>query len=158
MDINATLFGQMLTFALLVWFTMKYVWPPILHALEQREQKIAAALQAAEQNKIELAQTLIKVQEQLVASKIQVDSLLKQALERSEQIIEEAKQKALHENQRIVAAAQTEIQQQIQKEKALLFKEVVNIVIKGVEHILQKNMGSEIDLALLNKFIGDQVS
>ena len=158
MDINATLFGQMLTFALLVWFTMKYVWPPILDVLKQREQKIAAGLQAAEQNKVELAQTLIKVEERLAASKIQADSLLKQAVERSDQIIEEAKQKALNENQRIVAAAQTEIQQQIQKEKALLFKEVVDIIIKGAEHILQKNMGSEADLVLLNKFIEDQAS
>lgn len=156
MDINATLFGQILTFALLVWFTMKYVWPPILHALEERQQKIAAGLQAAEQNKIELAQTLIKVDEQLTASKIQADILLKQAVERSEQIIEEAKQKAMAENQRIVAAAQIEIQQQIQKEKAALFKEVVDLVIKGSEHILQKNMTAETDLALLNKFIEDQ--
>ena len=158
MEINATLLGQLITFAILVWFTMKYVWPPILHALEERQQKIAAGLQAAEQNKIELAQTLIKVEEQLAASKIQADILLKQAVERSEQIIEEAKQKAMAENQRIIAAAQVEIQQQIQKEKAHLFKEVVDIVIKGAEYILQKNMNSETDLALLNKFIEDQAS
>ena len=158
MDINATLFGQMLTFALLVWFTMKYVWPPVLHALEERQQKIAAGLQAAEQNKIELAQTLIKVEEQLAASKVQADILLKQAVERSEQIIEEAKQKAMVENQRIIAAAQVEIKQQIQKEKAVLFKEVVDIAIKGAEYILQKNMSSETDMVLLNKFIEDQTS
>lgn len=158
MDINATLFGQMLTFALLVWFTMKYVWPPIFHALEERQQKIAAGLQAAEQNKIELAQTLIKVEEQLAASKMQADVLLKQAVQQSDRIIEEAKQKAMAENQRIIAAAQVEIQRQMQKEKAALFKEVVGIVIKGAEHILQKNMSSETNLTLLNKFIEDQAS
>ena len=156
MDINATLFGQIITFVLLVWFTMKFVWPPILQALEKRQQEIAAGLQAAEQSKTEWAQTLIKVEEELRAAKMQADNLLKKAAERAEQIIEEAKQKAIIENQRIVAAAQGEIEQQIEKEKTVLFKDVGNMVIKGLEYMLQKNMNAETDLELLNKFIQDQ--
>ena len=155
MDINATLLGQMLTFALLVWVTMKYIWPPILHALEERQQKIAAGLQAAEQSKLELAETLVKVEQQLAAARVQSDVLLKQATERAEQIIEEAKQKAKQENERIVASAQVEIRQEIDKAKTELFKEVINIAIKGAEHILEKNIRPDVDVALLNKFIQD---
>jgi F-type H+-transporting ATPase subunit b len=152
-DINATLLGQMLTFALLVWFTMKYIWPPVLHALEERQQKIAAGLQAAEQNSLVLAQTLLKVEEQLAAARMESDVLLKQATIRAEQIVEEARLKAKKENERIIASAQVEIQQTIEKAKTELFKEVVNIAIKGAEHILQKNIQPDVDDTLFNEFI-----
>ena len=155
-DINATLFGQMLTFALLVWFTMKYVWPPILQALEIRQQKIAAGLHAAEQSKLELAQTKIQVEEQLMACKKRVDGLLKEAEKGAEDILHQAKQEADKEYHRTIAAAQDDIKQQLQQEKTVLFSQVVDIVIKATEHILQKSVGPETDLVLLNQFIRDQ--
>jgi F-type H+-transporting ATPase subunit b len=155
LNINATLLGQMLTFALLVWVTMKYIWPPVLKALEERQQKIAEGLHAAERSKLELADTLARVEQQLAAAKRQSDILLKQAAQRAEQIVEEAKQKAKHENERIVASAQIEIRQEIEKAKTQLFKEVADIAIKAAEHILQKNIQPDVDAALFNKFIQD---
>ncbi len=158
MDINATLLGQMLTFALLVWFMMKYIWPPVLHALEERQQKIAEGLKAAEQNKHKLAETLAIVEEKLAAVRAESDVLLKEAGLRAEQIIEEAKIKGQEENERIVALAQDEIQRTIEQAKVELFKEVVNLAIKGAEHILQKNIQSDADAAFLNKLIIDNIS
>lgn len=155
MDINATLLGQILTFALLVWFTMKYIWPPVLRALDERQQKIAAGLQAAEQSKLELAETLVKVEEQLMAARGECNILIKQATQRAEQIIEEAKLTAKTEQRRITAQAQSDIRQEIEKAKAELFKETVHIAIKCAEHILQKNVHLDVDKNLLNQFIQD---
>ncbi|HSW70618.1 MAG TPA: F0F1 ATP synthase subunit B, partial [Gammaproteobacteria bacterium] len=90
MNINATLLGQLITFAILVWFTMRYVWPPIMKAMHEREKKIAAGLEAAERNKRELEMGEQKVISMIKAAKLEAVHILEQANKRSAQIMDEA--------------------------------------------------------------------
>ncbi len=102
MEINATLFGQLITFALLVWFTMKYVWPPITKAMHEREKKIAAGLEAAENSKRELEQAKHKALAMIRDAQQEATQLVDQAQKRSAHFIEEAKESAREESKRIL--------------------------------------------------------
>src|SRR3990167_9117588 len=106
MDINATLIGQLLTFSLLVWFTMRYVWPPITKAMQEREKKIAAGLLAAEESKRALEVAEHKALNIIREAKLTASHIVEQANKRSLQIIEEAKEDARQEGKRIVERAE----------------------------------------------------
>ena len=109
MSINATLFVQMIVFAILVWFTMKFVWPPIANALDERTQKIAHGLAAAEHAKIELAHAHKEVELKLAETRNESTTLLADAERRAQHLIDEAKARASEEAAKIVAAARAEI-------------------------------------------------
>src|SRR5690348_14629335 len=102
MDINATIIGQLITFAILIWFTMKYVWPPIMKAMHDREKKIAAGLEAAERSKRELEMAEHKAFSIIREAKQQASQIIEQANLHSAQLVEEAKSHAKQESQRIV--------------------------------------------------------
>lgn len=104
MSINATLFVQMIVFAILVWFTMKFVWPPIANALDERAEKIAHGLAAAEHAKIELSNAHKEVELKLAATKNESTTLLADAERRAQHLIDEAKTHATEEANKIVAA------------------------------------------------------
>ena len=105
MNINATLFLQAIVFAILVWFTMKFVWPPIAKALDERAAKIADGLAAADKAKSELQSANKRVEEQLAQTRDQSTKLLSDADRRAQAIVEEAKKRAEEEGAKIVAAA-----------------------------------------------------
>ena len=151
MSINATLFVQAIVFLLLVLFTMKFVWPPIAKALDERAQKIAAGLAAAEKAKAELASANQRVEQELVKSRNETTNLLADAERRAQQIVEEAKGRATSEANKIVAAAHAEAEQQSVRAREALREQVAALAVKGAEQILRKEVNAGVHAELLNR-------
>jgi F-type H+-transporting ATPase subunit b len=150
-SINATLFVQAIVFLLLVLFTMKFVWPPIAKALDERAQKIAAGLAAAEKAKAELASANQRVEQELVKSRNETTNLLADAERRAQQIVEEAKGRATLEANKIVAAAQAEAEQQSVRAREALREQVAALAVKGAEQILRKEVNAGVHADLLDR-------
>jgi F-type H+-transporting ATPase subunit b len=150
-NINATLFLQAIVFAILVWFTMKFVWPPISKALDERVQKIADGLAAADKAKAELSLANKRVEAELASSRNETASRLADAERRAQTIIEEAKQRATEEAARIVAAAKAEAEQQSVKAREALREQVAALAVKGAEQILRKEVNSGVHAELLSR-------
>ncbi len=151
MEINATIIGQFITFGFLVWFTMKYVWPPITQAMHDREKKIASGLEAAERSKQELEMAEHKAFSIIREAKLQASQIIEQANLHSAKLIEEAKAQGKQENQRIVDLAQAEIDREIAQAKAALKSQVATLAIAGAEKIIQRNLDSAAHHDLLNE-------
>ena len=159
MNLNVTLIGQMITFALLVAFTMKYVWPPLMQALEERKKKIADGLAAAEkgQHEMELAEKRAKAA--LKDAKDQAAEIVNLAQKRANELVDESKQTAKQEGDRIVTAARSEIDREVQQAKEQLRKQVGALAVSAAEQILRKevdqnrhkeiidNLGNQLDQA-----------
>jgi F-type H+-transporting ATPase subunit b len=143
MNINLTLIGQLVTFVVFVWFTMKYVWTPIMGALEARRKEIADGLAAAErgQHEQELAQERAK--EALHEAKQQAAEIINQAHKRANEIVDEAKHDAKAEGDRILTAAQAEIEQELNRSREVLREKVAILVVSGAEKILQKEINAD---------------
>ena len=154
MNLNATLFVQMLCFIAFVAVTLKYIWPPVEAALEARRKEIADGLAAAEQGKKDLELADHKAKEQLTEAKLKAAHIVEQANQRADSIIDAAKQKAYQEGQRIIEQAQVQIDQSYQQIKSQLMQEVSKVAIKGAEKILQK----ELDQASNDQFVQQWVS
>ena len=151
MNINATLFLQAVVFAILVWFTMKFVWPPITKALDERAQKIANGLAAADKAKTELAAANQRVEKELATSRNETAVRLADAERRGQQIIEEAKVRATEEANKIVAAAQAEAEQQALRAREALREQVATLAVKGAEQILRKEVNPTVHADLLGR-------
>ena len=151
MNINATIVIQAIVFGILVWFTMSYVWPPIMKALDERAQKVADGLAAADKAKADLASMNKKVEQELSASRNDAAVRLADAERRAQGIIEEAKAKAVEEGNKIIAAAQAEAQQQVSRARDSLRDEVASLAVKGAEQILRKEVNASVHAELLNR-------
>ena len=136
MSINATLIGQMITFSLLVWFTMKYIWPPLFDALEQRKKKIVEGLAAAEKGQEEIIRAEKIAINEIKAAKEQSAEIVNMAQKRANEIVEESKENAKKEGERLVLAAKAQIEQEIQQAKEALRKEVATLALSAAEQIL----------------------
>ena len=143
MSINATLIGQMITFALLVWFTMKYVWPPLFQSLEERKKKIAEGLAAAERGQEEMELAEKKAIGVLREAKEQSADIVNLAQKRANEIVEESKDAAKKEGERLITAAKAQIDQELQQAKENLRQEVSALALSAAEQILS----AEIDKA-----------
>jgi F-type H+-transporting ATPase subunit b len=150
-SINATLFVQAIVFAILVWFTMKFVWPPIAVALDERAKKIADGLAAADRAKAELSSANKRVEEELALSRTETAARLADAERRAQVIIEEAKTRAAEEGAKIVTAAKAEAEQQTVKAREALREQVAALAVKGAEQILRKEVNASIHADLLNR-------
>jgi F-type H+-transporting ATPase subunit b len=150
-SINATLFVQAIVFAILVWFTMKFVWPPIAVALDERAKKIADGLAAADRAKAELSSANKRVEEELALSRNETAARLADAERRALVIIEEAKARANEEGVKIVAAAKAEAEQQTVKARETLREQVAALAVKGAEQILRKEVNASVHADLLNR-------
>jgi F-type H+-transporting ATPase subunit b len=150
-NINATLFLQAVVFAILVWFTMKFVWPPIAKALDERAQKIADGLAAADKAKTELAAANKRVEAELATSRNETASRLADAERRAQALIEEAKGRAVEEGNKIIAAAKAEAEQQTVKAREALREQVAALAVKGAEQILRKEVNAAVHADLLNR-------
>jgi F-type H+-transporting ATPase subunit b len=139
-SINATLIGQMITFALLVWFTMKYVWPPLMQALEERKKKIADGLAAAEKGRHEMDLAEKRATTLLREAKDQAADIVNLAQKRAGELVEESKQAAKEEGERIVTAAKAEIDREIQKAREGLRQQVAILAVNAAEQILQQEV------------------
>lgn len=151
MSINATLFVQAIVFAILVWFTMKFVWPPITKALDERAQKIADGLAAADKAKSELASANARVESELAQSRNETASRLADAERRAQSIIDEAKARATEEGNKIIAAAKAEAEQQAVKAREALREQVAVLAVKGAEQILRKEVNAGVHADLLSR-------
>lgn len=151
MNINATLFLQAVVFAILVWFTMKFVWPPITKALDERAQKIADGLAAADKAKSELAAANKRVEAELATSRNETAARLADADRRAQAIVEEAKARATEEGNKIIAAAKAEAEQQTTKAREALREQVAVLAVKGAEQILRKEVNAGVHADLLNR-------
>lgn len=155
MDLNLTLLGQMITFAVFIWFTMKYVWPPLMKIMEERRKKIADGLAAGEQGERELEMVRIKVKEQLLEAKTEAASILEQANQRAIQVVAEAKEKARIEGERLIDLAKSEIQQEYNTVRQELMREVSAIAVAGAERILEREVDKASNDKLIRELAGE---
>ncbi len=151
MSINATLFVQAIVFAILVWFTMKFVWPPIATALDERANKIADGLAAADRARAELSSANKRVEDELVKSRTETAARLADAERRALAIIEEAKGRATEEGAKIVATAKADAEQQTVKAREALREQVAALAVKGAEQILRREVNASVHADLLGR-------
>jgi len=155
MNINATLIGQAIAFFLFVVFCMKYVWPPILQALEERTKKIADGLAAAEHGKHEQALAEERAKELLREAKDQAGEIITSADKRASEIVDEAKDDAKAEGDRLIVAAQAEIDQEVNRAKEDLRGQVVAIALAGAGKVLEREVDETTHAELLNKLAAE---
>ena len=151
MSINGTLIAQMIVFLILVWFTMKFVWPPIVAALDERAEKIKAGLSAADKAKADLQQANQKVEQQLAAARTDAHKRLADAERLAQQMVEEAKSRAAEEGAKIIAAAKAEAQQEAVKAREALREQVAGLAVKGAEQILRREVNAGVHAELLGR-------
>lgn len=149
MSLNATLFAQMIVFFLLAWFTMSFVWPPIVRALDERAKKIADGLSAADKAKSELTSANKRVEEQMQTARHEATQRLADAERLAQSMIEEAKGRANDEGAKIVAAAKAEAEQEAIKVRESLRNQVAALAVKGAEQILRKEVNPTVHADLL---------
>ena len=151
MSINGTLIVQLIVFLILVGFTMKFIWPPIAAALDERAKKIADGLSAADKAKSELAVANQRVEQQLAAARDDAARRLADAERLAHSMIEEAKGRASEEAAKIVAAARAEAEQESVKAREALRDEVAALAVKAAEQILRKEVNAGVHADLLNR-------
>ncbi|MBA3593920.1 MAG: F0F1 ATP synthase subunit B [Polaromonas sp.] len=151
MSITGTLIIQLIVFGILVWFTMKFVWPPITAALDERAGKIADGLAAADKAKSELSVANKRVEEELAKSRNESALRLAEAERRAQAMIEEAKARATEEGSKIIAAARVEAEQQTVKARETLREQVAALAVKGAEQILRKEVNAGVHADLLGR-------
>ena len=155
MNINATILGQTIAFAVFVWFCMKYVWPPIMTTLEGRKKEIADGLAAAARGKQDLELAQHRAVEQLHEAREQAQEIIDLANKRSDQIIEEAKEQARIEGERIKLAAQAEIDQEMNRAREALRSQVAVLAVAGAERILGKNLDESANSRLVDDLVAE---
>ncbi len=151
MDINLTIFGQAIAFGIFVWFTAKFVWPPLLRAIEDRQKAIADGLAAAEKGKLELAQADRKTTEVLGEARTRAGEIISTAEKRAAQMVEEAKTVAKSEGDRIVAGAKAEVEQEVFRVKESLRVQVASLAVSGAEKILRREINAQVHDDLLTQ-------
>ena len=151
MSITSTLIIQMIVFLILIWFTMKFVWPPITAALDERARKIADGLSAADKAKAELANANKRVEEQLTAARDDAAKRLADAERLAQQMIEEAKAKASEEGAKIITQARAEAEQEAVKVREALRNQVAALAVKGAEQILRREVNAGVHADLLGR-------
>lgn len=150
MNINLTLFGQLISFLFFIWFCKKFVWTAIVNAMEERKKKIADGLDAADRASRDLELAQEKASEQLKEAKQEAAAIIEQANKRANQIVDEAKQQAKAEGDRLKAAAQAEIDQEVNRAKEDLRKKVAVLALAGAEKILQANIDENVNRELVD--------
>jgi F-type H+-transporting ATPase subunit b len=153
MNFNATLIGQTITFFVFVWFCMKYIWPPLIAALEERNARISEGLAAAQRGQKDLEEAQAKVSDNLKDAKQQAQEIINQAQKRATEIVDEAKGTAREEADRIKLMATADIEQQVNSAKGELRKEVSLIALAGVEKILGREVNADAHDAVLNELV-----
>lgn len=153
MDINLTLVLQMLVFAAFVLFTMKFVWPPLSKALQERQDKITDGLAAAERGRRELELSQHRVKDELKQAKLAAAEIIDKANKRAAQLIEDAKHESRNETQRLAKIAQENIAQEVNRARDALQKQVAMLVIAGAEKILMHEVDAEKNSHLIDSLI-----
>ena len=155
MNINATLLGQAIAFAMFVWFCMKYVWPPLMAAIEARQKLIADGLTQAERagKDLELAQA--KASDKLKEAKAQAVEIVEQANKRHAQIVEEAKAEGETERQKIITQGQAEVSAERNRAREELRQQVSSLAISGAEKIIKRSIDKEANSDIIDKLVAE---
>ena len=153
MNINVTLFGQMITFAIFVWFTLKFVWPPITAALDEREQNIAKGIEDAKKAKESLDDAGIEAEKIKTDAVAEAKVLITDASNKANDIIAEARDSATKQYDYIVSLANKEIAAETEKARLILLKEISDFAILGSEKILQKEVNKSESEKIVNEMI-----
>jgi F-type H+-transporting ATPase subunit b len=143
MNINLTLLAQAVSFAILIWFTVKFVWPPLLNAIESRQKQIADGLAAGERGRHELELAAKRASQELHDAKEKASAIIAQAEKRAAEIIEEAKGNAKVEGDRILTGAKAEIDQEVNRAKEGLRQQVSQLAVAGAEKILRREIDAK---------------
>ena len=151
MNLNYTLLGQMLSFAILIWFTVKFIWPPLMKAIEDRQQKIAEGLAAADNAQKNLAQAEEKVNEELKLARTKANEIIDQAHQRANQIVDQAKNDAVAEASRQKALADADIAAAANRAKEDLRKQVSALAVSGAEKLLKREIDANAHKALIDE-------
>ena len=155
MDINMTILGQTLAFVLFVLFCMKFVWPPLMAAIEKRQKEIADGLSSADRAKKDLDLAQNKAMEQIKEAKQQAAEIIEQANKRRAQIIDEANQDAMGERENILTQARAEIEAERNRAKEELRKHVALLAVAGAEKILERQIDKAANSDLVDKLIAE---
>ena len=153
MNFNATLFGQSITFIVFVLFCMKYIWPPLMAVLEERNARISEGLAAAEKGQKDLEDAQSKVSDSLKDAKQQAQEIINQAQKRANEIVDESKDTARDEAEKIKVAASSDIDQQVNSAREQLRKEVSGIALAGAGQILKREIDADTHAAVLDELV-----
>ena len=155
MNINLTLIGQAISFAIFVWFCVKYVWPPVLKALEERETRIADGLAAAEKGQRDLENAGQRVEEILAEGRDKAQEFITQSQKRADEIVEEAKSTAVEEGERLLVAARSRIYQERNEARESLRNEVAVLALSGAEQVLMREVDANVHRDVLDKLTAE---
>jgi len=155
MNINATLIYQSIAMLIFVWFCMKFLWPPLIKALDERRERIAEGLAASDRAEQELASAKVTVEQQINEAREKAGEIVDKAHERHTQILDQAKDDAVNERQRQVAAAEADIAQSANQAREELRSSVASIAVLGAAKILEKEVDPQTHRELLDKLIAE---
>jgi F-type H+-transporting ATPase subunit b len=150
MNINFSLIAQAIAFALFIWFTVRFVWPPLLAAIEARQKQIADGLAAGEQGRKSLEASTRQAEEAIKEARSRAADIVSQAEKRAAQMVEEAKGAAKEEGAREKAAAKAEIGQELQRAREVLREQVASLAVAGAEKILRREVDARSHAELLD--------
>lgn len=155
MNMNATLLGQAITFVLFVWFCMKFVWPPLIRAIEKRQKEIADGLNSAEAAKKDLELAQANTNEVMQQAKVEATAIIDQANKRKAVILEEAQQEAVREKERIVAQGMAEIEAERKRVREELKQQVAMLAITGAEKIIERSVDEAANSDIIDKLVAE---
>lgn len=154
MSINATLLGQMIVFGIFVWFTMKYVWPPLMTAMRERQKRISEGLAAAERGARELNEATEKAENTIREAREQAQEILSNAQKQANETIERSREEARAEGERQKESAREEIDQAVSHAKDELRREVGRLAVVGAERILKREIDAEAHNDIIDDLVG----
>lgn len=155
MSLNATLIAQIIVFLILTWFTMKYIWPPIVNAMDERARRIAEGLEAADRARKELAEADSHAADEIRQARAEAATIIERANQQAGQIVDKARTDALQEAAKQKAAAQADIENMAHRARAELRGQVATLAVKGAEKILGREVNAETHKALIDDLVAE---
>ena len=153
MSINATLIVQIVVFGILIWFTMKFIWPPIAQAMDERSRRIADGLSAAERAQVELKDAGARVADEIRQARVQAAEIVDKAHQQASQVLDKTKTDVLLETARLKAAAQADIDGMVGRAREQLRGQVATLAVQGASRILQREISADTHKALLDQLV-----
>lgn len=151
MTVNATFLGQALAFAILIWFSYRFVWPPLMAAIEERQKKIAEGLAAADKAQQTLAEASSRSDDELRAARVQAQEILAAANKQASQLLEKARADAQAEQARIIANGQAEVERQLAQARDALRHQVAELAVAGAQQLLQREIDAKAHAEVLDR-------
>jgi len=155
MNINATLVLQSIAMMIFVWFCMKFLWPPLIKAMDERRERIAEGLAASDRAEKELETAKVEVDRQIREARDKAGEIVDQASQRHSQIVDQAREDATAERKRQVAAAEADIAQAANQAREELRTAVANLAVLGASKILEREVDADTHRELLDKLIAE---